>query len=74
MPCVQIGPMIVCYARRCRLRTSSGKYIYVEWSHKLPYLFHDKNGQREVEDWWERPDADEIDEAMRWYAQRGYRG
>jgi hypothetical protein len=75
MPCIPLGSGgFMCLATRVRLRTASGEYIYVEWSHGLPYPFYDKHGRRDMVDWYERPGAEEINDAMRWYSQRGFRG
>ena len=72
MPCLNFGNAIICMsAGWFRLRTSDGRYVFMDWHHYLgPTFFRDRSANRLIDKWWE--DAG-ICEALDWFLHRGNR-
>lgn len=72
MTCITIPNGIVCVADGIhRLRTATGRYIYLEWHRYLgPTFYYDKFLTRLFDDWWANPD---ICEALDWFVKRGHK-
>lgn len=74
MTCTKIENGFICSSidTTVRLRTDTGRYIYMEWHHYFgPFFFHDKQCSREFESWWEYED---ICASYEWWMHRGYKG
>jgi hypothetical protein len=73
MPCIKIPNGFVCgYYPFARLPLRDGRRVYIVWHIWMgPLLFHDKNQQKEILDWYE---DEAIVEAVNWFHNRGCRG
>ncbi len=71
MPCIRIPNGTITYSNRYRLRLADGTCVFVDYHDYLgPQIFRDRNGYREIEEWWDNP---LMCDALDWFTGRGKR-